>query len=69
MTKIGVSKNRRFFDAKFDVDSFACFDEIFLEKKTCNAIAIPEKKYPLRHFDLKIARNNWIFSKYDMQIW
>ena len=35
MTKIGVitCKNRRFFDAKLDFDSFACFDAIFLEKK------------------------------------
>ena len=26
-----------------DVDSFSCFDVIFLEKKRANVIAIPEK--------------------------
>ena len=33
-------------------------------KKACNAIAVPEKRYLLRHSDLKIAHQNWIFSKY-----
>ena len=41
-----------------------------LKKKVCNAIVTPEKRYLLRHTDLKIARKNWIFSKYNiMQIW
>ena len=75
MTKIGLiaRNNRRFFfessDAKMDVDSFSCFDVIFLEKKACDAIAIPEKRYQLCHSNLKIAHMTWIFSKYDiMQI-
>ena len=48
MTKKGIiaRKNRRYFvefsDAIVDVDSFACFDAIFLGKKACNAIAIPD---------------------------
>ena len=46
---ITVRKNLRFLfkisDAVMDVDSFACFDVIFL-KKACNAIAIPEKRSP-----------------------
>ena len=40
-----------------------------LGKKLGDAIAVPEKKYLLRHSDLKIAYKNWMFSKYDiMQI-
>ena len=33
-----------FSSATLDVDFLACFDVILLEKKACNAIAIPEKK-------------------------
>ena len=41
-----------------DVNSFASFDRIFLEKKRANAIAIPEKRHHLRHSDLKIVYKN-----------
>ena len=44
MTKIEDSFVK-FSDAIMNVDSFTCFDVIFLEKKRAMRFAIPEKNY------------------------
>ena len=41
MTKIGIIACE---NATMDADFFVCFTVIFVEKKECNAFAIPEKK-------------------------
>ena len=69
MTKIWIIANiadffLEFFDAIIDVDSFACFDAITLEKNG-DVIASQKKRHQLRHTNLKIAHKNGIFSKQD----
>ena len=61
VTKIGIiaRKIRDFFvefsDAKMDVDSFACFNVIFLEKSVQRDCTPRKKRYLLSRSDFKIA--------------
>ena len=49
---------KKFFNVIMNIDSFVCFDVIFLEKKHAIRLPTPQKRYLLRHSDLKIAHKN-----------